>query len=134
MVEPGNCINHCTHLLKSKDFCIGGNTTHLSFTSYFPCRHVSVYSSVLCIQVLRCAHAYHYSKLCFILFEFRSFRSARTIAGTGGVIGPLVRPKQTWASHLGKNSQKGRDDIITRTTQDTKCPICLSRMHVGKSG
>ena len=46
--------------------------------------------------------------LCFVLFEFRSFRSVRTIAGPGGVIGPLPRPK-----HVGeppeKNSQKCRE-------------------------
>ena len=32
---------------------------------------------------------------CFVL----SFRSVRTIAGPGGVIGPLPRAKQRWASH-----------------------------------
>ena len=30
----------------------------------------------------------------FVLFEFRSFRSVRTIAGPGGVIGPLPRPNE----------------------------------------
>ena len=35
----------------------------------------------------------HYWVCLFVLFEFRSFRPVRTIAGRGGVIGPLPRPE-----------------------------------------
>ena len=42
----------------------------------------------------------------FVLFEFRSFRSVRTIAGPGGVSGPLPTPKQRCANHRRKSSQK----------------------------
>ena len=35
----------------------------------------------------------------FVSFEFRSSRSVRTIAGPGGVIGPLSRPKERWENH-----------------------------------
>ena len=34
------------------------------------------------------------SDFCFVLFEFRSVRSVRTIAGPGGVIGPLSKPNK----------------------------------------
>ena len=37
-----------------------------------------------------------------LLVKFRSFRSVRAIAGPGGVIGPLPRPKQRWANHREK--------------------------------
>ena len=40
-------LHHCPHLLASKVFCIGGNTVHLAFTSYLPCKHLSVQSSVI---------------------------------------------------------------------------------------
>ena len=35
-----------------------------------------------------------YTVICFVLVEFRSLRPIRTIAGPGGIIGPLPRPKQ----------------------------------------
>ena len=35
----------------------------------------------------------------FVLFQFSSFRSIRTVAGPGGVIGSLPRLKQRWANH-----------------------------------
>ena len=38
----------------------------------------------------------------FVLVKFRSFRSVRALAGLGGVIGPLPRPKQRWANHRKK--------------------------------
>ena len=44
----------------------------------------------------------------FALFEFRSFRSTRTIAEPGGVIGPFPRPKLRWANHRRKSSQRPR--------------------------
>ena len=40
------------------------------------------------------------------LFFIKSFWPIRAIAGLGGVIGPLPRPKQRWANHLRKWSQK----------------------------
>ena len=44
----------------------------------------------------------------FVLFEFRYFRSVRTIAGPGGVTGPLPRPNKV-REPLGKSSQIGRE-------------------------
>ena len=44
----------------------------------------------------------------FALVKVRSFRSVRAVAGPGGVVGPLPRPKQRWANHR-KTSQIGRE-------------------------
>ena len=40
------------------------------------------------------------------LFEFRSFRSMKTIVGPGGVIGPLPRPNQGGGAKNKKCTQK----------------------------
>ena len=39
-------------------------------------------------------------------FEFRAFRSITTIAGPGGVIGLLRRPKHRWANHPEKVARR----------------------------
>ena len=48
---------------------------------------------------------------CFVFFEFGFFRSIRTIAGPGWVVGTLPRPKQRWANQRTpvQSSQKGRE-------------------------
>ena len=45
----------------------------------------------------------------FVLFEFRSSRSVRTITGPGGVTGPLPRPKTGGRTTGEKVAKKGRD-------------------------
>ena len=46
----------------------------------------------------------------FLFGEFRSFRSNRTIAGPGGVIGPLLGPNEGGRT-TGKKQPKGQEDI-----------------------
>ena len=42
----------------------------------------------------------------FVLFEFRSFRSGRTIAGSGGVVGPLPRPNKVGEPPVSKKPKR----------------------------
>ena len=65
----------------------------------------------------------------FVLLEFRSFRAIRTIAGPGGVIGPL-QGQNRWANHREKVANKAEDnEIFSKTNYCTGNVI--TRMLVG---